>query len=782
MKSRLLAVLAIVLLSLSAAPARAARPLLDQHQWDRYFALFARDEYQPWQPVQVRLDTYSGAPVDLSLYAVDPADVLIANGATVKERAIDLSHARAVEHWRFTPPEGYRYTSNQVSVPVNGREGFYVLEARRGDAAQQVWLNVSSVGLLAKSGPEGLLIYAADLRSGQPLSHLRLSFVAGGRFDTHYTDLNGLYHWSGRARPIFVLGAWGKSQPFLSLLPQAPDPRAVLVVRLDRDTARAGEAVRVAGFARVRKGEDLVPAGGEVQVHLVGSAHAAASTRAALDSNGAFAAELTLPYTLPQGDYAVLASAAGASGSAPLHVAPRSEGVTLNVGAPANPSATAAVPVSLTVRRDGSAEAGVTVKVSVVRAPHALPPSFSGNLDDLWGAATVFARTLRTDGNGRAEFTLEPPTDGLPSTYVVRATASNASAEAVVVASAARALEIVPERNRVAAGAPVRLQIRGYQVADGAPTPGREVRVTLSHGLSVQSQTVRLDRAGEATLAFNSPYLGGNLIVAKDEDAVDAVGVVSAPQDLALEPAAASSSDINVHAARDGEALRVDADLSGATGSALVALQTARVLDAQTVAVRAGHAQARLALKGVADNAAIGVCFVKDGTLVWRDAAMPSAGRLDVHVDPLQALAPGASAELRVHVGTSNAATAVVRIADEAASPGSGFGDAVALLSSSAVTTQDSAPRDAVWHAWVTPAGSNVGDLFALQRTRIATRRAAAPSTPVRIYAWSVVRGGGGALSAAVTAPKERGRYALSVLVISADGRVGAAASNVEVR
>ncbi|MDE2571840.1 MAG: hypothetical protein KGM44_04860, partial [bacterium] len=334
MKSRLGALLAVLVLVLSAVPAHAARPLLDQHQWDRYFALFARDQYLPSEAVQVRLDTYSGAPVDLAVYAVDPADALIANGAAPRERPVDLSKVQAVARWRFTPPAGYRYTSNTVDVPLAGREGFFVIEARRGEAAQQVWLNVTSAGLLAKSGPGGLFIYAADLRSGRPLPHMRLTFVANGRFDTHYTDEDGIYRWTSRAHPIFVLGAWGKGEPFLSLLPQAPDPRSVLVVRLDRGTARAGESVEAAGFARVRKGAELMPAGGEVQLRIVGGSHADATARAKLDADGAFSASITLPGSIAAGEYSVLATAAGASGSAPLHVLPASDGISVAIDAP----------------------------------------------------------------------------------------------------------------------------------------------------------------------------------------------------------------------------------------------------------------------------------------------------------------------------------------------------------------------------------------------------------------------------------------------------------------
>ena len=60
------------------APAGAARPLPDSGKWDRTFALYARDVAVPWKRIAVRLDTYSGAPVDFAAYEVDPADVLVA--------------------------------------------------------------------------------------------------------------------------------------------------------------------------------------------------------------------------------------------------------------------------------------------------------------------------------------------------------------------------------------------------------------------------------------------------------------------------------------------------------------------------------------------------------------------------------------------------------------------------------------------------------------------------------------------------------------------------------
>ena len=108
------------------APSRAARPLLDRHQWDSYFALFAQDYAVPWKPATVRLDTFSGAPVDFAAYAVDPAEVIVA-GASRAARPIDTAHLQPVVRWRFSPPEGYRFETSNVPVPLGSGEGFYVI-------------------------------------------------------------------------------------------------------------------------------------------------------------------------------------------------------------------------------------------------------------------------------------------------------------------------------------------------------------------------------------------------------------------------------------------------------------------------------------------------------------------------------------------------------------------------------------------------------------------------------------------------------------------------------
>jgi len=164
-----------------------------------------------WRPATIRLDTYSGAPVDFAAYAVDPADVIVA-GQSRYPRPLDTARRKPVVRWRFSPPPGYRFQSSDVPVPLGQREGFYVVEARRRDAVQQVWLNRTHVGLLTFESPEGLLVWGVDLRSGRAIGGMNVAFLAGLRLVPKRTDSRGLIAWPDRTLPAFALAEHGSGR------------------------------------------------------------------------------------------------------------------------------------------------------------------------------------------------------------------------------------------------------------------------------------------------------------------------------------------------------------------------------------------------------------------------------------------------------------------------------------------------------------------------------------------------------------------------------------------
>ena len=272
-------------LAFSQAPAYAARPLLDYHRLDASFALYARDSSVPWKPATVRLDTYTSAPVQFTVYRADIADVISA-GANTRPRAIDTRRRKPAAQWTYTPPGGYRFQSNDVTVPLGNSEGFFVVEARRGNVGEQVWIDRTRIGLISKESPSGILVYGADLGTGRPLARMRVSFIAAGRFVDRLTDRSGIVAWSSLPRPVFALAQWGASTAFLSFLPQAPLPRAIVGVKTDSAVVHAGDVVHVVGFARSRAGSRLRPAGGSVSIVVRSMQGIVAQTSQRLDAAG----------------------------------------------------------------------------------------------------------------------------------------------------------------------------------------------------------------------------------------------------------------------------------------------------------------------------------------------------------------------------------------------------------------------------------------------------------------------------------------------------------------
>ncbi|HEX3464971.1 MAG TPA: hypothetical protein VHS78_13065 [Candidatus Elarobacter sp.] len=769
----------------------AARPLPDSGKWDRTFALYARDVAVPWKRIAVRLDTYSGAPVDFAAYEVDPADVLVAGTARV--RAIDTSHRKPVARWRFTPPAGLRYTPNDVEVPLQNREGFYVVEARRGDAVQQAWLDVTRVGLLTKESPGGIVLYAADLGSGRALSGMRITYLVGTSFQYGKTDAHGIAR-APSPRPRFALAEWGKSKTFVSFLPQPPVPSTLIGVRADRANVRAGERLHVVGFARRRAGAAYRPASGEVRVTAAARGRTVASAEAKLDAAGAFAAELALPADTPAGDAAVLATMGGASGGAAIHVDGVGD-VVLSVATACGTSCAPddAVPVTVVARRrdDGTLAPNREVRVRVVRSPHVLAPGGSDDAASAWGTAQVADVRLRTDENGAARFAIPAPTDGLPSTYGIVASSGASTASARAVAPTARvALEVVPQESSVDIGGPATFELRGFDAADGRPASGLAVRLRLVHGPTEQSQQVALDADGRARATFHNVVPGTNLAFAEaavdGKTARDVNAVTVAPQAAV---GGRSRRSVEVQIATDkpryrvGERVRVDATLSGAAGDAFVDFEGARAMGEQTVGSSGGRATAAFTVPETVGDAAVGVAFVRDGALEYATQRLtidgPGHARATALAADKPAYPPGSVAHIAIADGNESAgATLAIRLADARASSGASFEDAAAVLAGTGTTTQNPASADPAWHASVAPTRSTAVDLAANERAAPAAETLGAPSE--RALVWRIDRAAKEGFD--VTLPTTPGRYVVSVLKVSDDGDVGAATLALEVR
>jgi hypothetical protein len=787
---------AVLALGLSALPARAARPLLDQHQWDRYFALSARDVEVPWKPASFRLAVYSGAPVDFAVYNIDPAEVLIA-GQHRSARAVDLRGRRPLARWRFAPPTGYRFEVNQVRAPLGSQEGFYVVQARRGDATQQVWINRTHIGLVTKESPGGLLLWCVDLRNGQALRGVNVAFLVGRELLSRVTDSHGAIVWTGRARPTFALADHGAARAFVSFLPQAPLPSTIVGIRLESASARAGEDVRFIGFVRRRAQGDYRRAGGEVRVALIGRGKTIAQTSASLDSAGAFTGMLHVPRSADSGEYAVLSEvgAGGASsvGGTSLHV---DAGKSITLSLRTNCPCSSREPVVLKIVAHG--ERGIVqdlpVAVRVVRVPHVIPP---GEADDAarWGTTLVYDRTLRTDEIGTARVELLAPADGLASSYGVSVRANGATATTrVTVATSVTALAIEPDAERIGIGEGAGFSVRAFDAATGTPAAHMRVLIRLMHAASSWSKDAMLDDRGRTHVVFKSPSLGTNLALAKAQGAdgrrvLDATAVSVDPSNHDTGAANRASSwkiALNRDHYHSGDDIAVSASVPGASGDAFVTLEGERTYQMRIARIENGHAVTTLKLPDALGDVRVGVAAVRDGAVVL--GSVPVAIDAPGHVHEIHVTLdrpnfhPGEQARVVIRDGgASGKATVLVRIADGRESAQAYLDTAPDLLKVGGTTTQNPASGDPAWHAFAVPPNSKAADVYAAERPRTQrTEDAALSAEAPRTLLWRVERDEDGMLS--VPVPDEPGRYVLSLLRIGDDGSVGASSTSVIVQ
>jgi hypothetical protein len=763
------------------APAGAARQIVDLHKLDAYFALFASDSNVPWTAAQVRLDTYSGAPVDFSVYDVDPADVVTA-GSNERNRAIDTRGRRPIAKFTYTPSGGYQFESNEVDVPLGSREGFFVVEARRGDVGEQVWINRTRVGLITKETPGELVLYGTDLGSGRALANMRVQFVVNGEFVTRQTDSHGTIHWNRGTRPIFALAQWGGSYAFATLLPQAPLPSTIVGVRAESAVVHAGDTVRVVGFARVRSGALLKPATGAVAISMRLGAALLAQTQATLDAAGAFSSELPVPPNASAGDYAVLAQLDGGVGGASVHVDADASGLSLKVGGDCeNCDPDNDVPVTVT-----SSQPGVAVHVTVVRSPHV----YVGYTPDgvPWGTVRWFDENVRAGGDGRVTFDIPHPTDGLSSTYGVRVDAGGATAVTrIVVPAAHAALRLMLDRNQQTLGTPINFDVYGNDVASGNALAGAQVTAQLQHGPSVQQQTLTLDGNGHAHGTFSSPTLGTNLVlasttaagaVATDAGQVDVVA--QATQDTSANGSSGIRIDLDRAVYRAGDDVHVDASLDGAEGDAFITLESAQGAQTLVTPISGSVAHATFKAGDVPGDLRVGAAFVRDGAIEWSTVPLTidAAGRPQVVALGMSTddFAAGATASVTLRDTQDAPGTVAVRISRGAPSGSALFDSAPSLLAVGTAATQVTAPAGRTWHPWVDSTGEHA-QILGFERRSAPPADLSISDADTQAVQWILARDPGQPI--AVQLPQERGRYTLSIMKMSDDGRVVSGSSTI---
>jgi hypothetical protein len=398
---------------------------------------------------------------------------------------------------------------------------------------------------------------------------------------------------------------------------------------------------------------------------------------------------------------------------------------------------------------------------------------------------------VQTNSDGRATVMIAHPTDGLPSTYGVRADAGGASAVTRILVPTARAtVRVALDRTQQTLGTPINFDVYGNDIAGGNPLAGAHVTVALEHGPSSQQQDLTLDHDGHAHGTFSAPPLGTNLVFATvnvdGADATDAAQVDIVPQatqDTSLNGSANVRIALDRGDYRAGDAVEISASLDGAEGDALLTLESAGGTQTIVAPVHDGHASASVTISDAPGDLRVGAAFVRAGAIAWTSVplALDAPGRpVSASIAmPSGTFAPGAPVNVTLRDVALGTGTTVVRISRGAPSGGALFESAPNLLAVGLAATQVTAPEGRTWHPWVDSTGEHA-QVIGFERRGSPPQNLALEQADTQAVWWNVARSDGASI--AVQMPSVRGRYTLSILTIEDDGRVISASSPITVQ
>jgi len=232
-----------------------------------------------------------------------------------------------------------------------------------------------------------------------------------------------------------------------------------------------------------------------------------------------------------------------------------------------------------------------------------------------------------------------------------------------------------------------------------------------------------------------------------------------------------------------GDRIAVSAFAAGATGDALLTYESVQRTETVVVPVRDGRASAAFAARNVGGEVAVGAAFVHDGKLLWSSLPVPidGAGRPEQLAAPFEQtqFAPGATAQ--ANLGKTDAVqTVVVRVTDGVPSGSAAFDGAPELLTAGTTSSQDSAPSDPDWHAGVNASGTAPASMAFETRAPETPQNDALADAQTRDVSWQMTRSDSGEVT--VPMPAAPGRYTISILTFSDDGRIGAGSVSVVVQ
>ncbi len=194
--------------------------------------------------------------------------------------------------------------------------GAYLLELKGNGATARFGFLVTRLGLIAKTSPNGTLLFATDLISGSPLAGVRIGSLP--RSGSAVSDQQGLAVWKGAANSTSLTGHNGDNLAFLELPTGEEVTKAASLkgyIYTDRPAYRPAQDVFFKGVLRQRAGEGYqLPTLPQVRVTIKDdNDKAVCDSSFSVSAKGSFHGKCPLPPVPALGEYSITASGGGES-------------------------------------------------------------------------------------------------------------------------------------------------------------------------------------------------------------------------------------------------------------------------------------------------------------------------------------------------------------------------------------------------------------------------------------------------------------------------------------
>ncbi|MBE7560038.1 carboxypeptidase regulatory-like domain-containing protein [bacterium] len=423
------------------------------------------------------------------------------------------------------------YTWVDERISMRGQPaGLYVLESAAGGATDRLMIVATELGLVAKSSPAGILIYAVDLSTGRKRAGVPVRLVRAGALVAEATsDADGLVVFP--VKPIAGMRAIALSGPHFASVDavfgqEAPKESGRVYVYTERPIYRPGQTLYWKAVIRAMRSDSggpedryLPPATGEARYKIEDSRNqTVAEGTVPLNAMGSTSGLFRLGEEAPLGTYRISVSDGRFSGQAVFEVEEyRKPEYLLTVDAD-RPYSLGGESIRFRLHAMyffGSPLAGVPVRYNLYSSEYA------------WGGygELLESGNLKTDGEGRAMLDFVPPAAAGTRWLTLEVTLEDASGRQVRAEHRVRVVEgeftlsLTVDQRVVRAGMPVVLRLRARDHA-GQPRAARvaleitrwkyDPRVGDRQREVVADEFLTVPESGETSYLY-TPRQGGRL-------------------------------------------------------------------------------------------------------------------------------------------------------------------------------------------------------------------------------------------------------------------------------